>query len=123
VGQAVQVQAEQRPVGWTAECLDPWEAGKRSTIPSRDQRFGARDGGVEHPFQLFGVAAAHPLLEQVLAGVVAGSALLTRKQIFLCFTRSNRCEGTGKRRNHRVGFVYSAGSVPERSSPCLVSGI
>jgi len=91
--QAKQVQTEQRSIGWAAECFNPGKAGKKSTIPSWKQRFGSRDGGLKHPLQLFGVAAAHLPFEQLLAGFVPGSALLTTKKILLCFAGSNRSTG------------------------------
>ena len=59
---------------------------------------------MKHPFQLFGVAAAHSVLQQLLAGFVAGSSLLTRKQILLRFFGSNRGTGKGKRRDDGVGL-------------------
>ena len=59
---------------------------------------------MKHPFQLFGIPAAHPVLKKLLAGFVAGSALLTRKQILLRFASSNRRAWEGKRRDDRVGL-------------------
>jgi hypothetical protein len=120
MGQAIQVQAEQGSIGWAAQCFNPWQAGKKGTIPSWKQRFGSRDGGLKHLFQLFRVAAAHPSFEQLLASFVPGRALLTTKKILFCFAGSNRRVGKGKRWDDRVGLSTVPAAYPKDPHLLLV---